>query len=501
VQTARLDPEACYRAAESRDPRFDGWFILAVTSTGIYCRPSCPAMMPKRRNVRIFPTAAAAQGAGFRACRRCRPDASPGSPEWDARADLVGRAMRLVRDGLVDREGVEGLAARLGYSSRHLHRLLVDEVGAGALTLARAQRAQTARVLLETTGLPVADVAFAAGFGSVRQFNDTVRHVFAVPPTTLRGASRPRGPRAVPAPEGSAGRAGLPAVTLRLPYRAPFEGGPLLDHLDARAVPGVEHVEDGTYTRGLDLPQGTGTVTLTPDDGYVRAVVRLDDLRDLGTAVARCRRLLDLDADPLGVLDVLGDESLLGPLARRRPGLRLPGTVDPAETAVRAVLGQQVSVSAARTIAGRLAARYGTALRVPEGPVTRTFPRPDALADAADEALPMPRRRAEAVRALAAALATGTLTLDAGTDRREAERGLLAIPSVGPWTASYVALRGLGDPDAFPASDLGVRHALTRLGVSGGPRGALAAAERWRPFRGYAAQHLWTSLADEEAAA
>jgi AraC family transcriptional regulator, regulatory protein of adaptative response / DNA-3-methyladenine glycosylase II len=489
VKPHHLDLETCYRAAASRDARFDGWFSMAVTSTGIYCRPSCPAVMPKRENVRIYPTAAAAQTAGFRACRRCRPDASPGSPEWDARADAVGRAMRLVRDGVVDRDGVDGLAHRLGYSPRHLHRLLLAEVGAGPLTLARAQRAQTARVLLETTDLPAADVAFASGFGSVRQFNDTVREVFATTPTGLR-QRRGRGIR------GEAG-----SVVLRLPYREPLDAGALLDFLAARAVPGVEHVDATSYTRALALPHGPGTVTLTPDDGFVRCVLRLHDLRDLGTATARCRRLLDLDADPVGLADALGDDPTVGPLVRLRPGLRLPGSVDAAETAVRAVLGQQVSVAAARTVAGRLATRYGTPLPHPVGEVVRTFPAPDSLTRAEDADLPMPRRRADALRTLCGALADGDLVLDPGVDRDEAARALRALPSVGPWTASYVLLRGLGDPDAFPASDLGLRHAVRGLGLPHGSRDLDTLAARWRPFRSYAAQHLWTHLTHEEAAA
>lgn len=501
-----LDFEPCYRAAASRDARFDGWFYVAVTSTGIYCRPSCPAIMPKRANVRFYPTAAAAQGGGFRACRRCRPDATPGSPEWDVRADVVGRAMRLIRDGLVDREGVAGLASRLGYSERHLNRLLVDEVGAGPLALARAQRAQTARVLLETTTLPVTDVAFAAGFGSVRQFNDTVRAVFALTPSELRrprgtvhtsNTGSGRGARSAAAstiPHGSA-----PAtVTVRLPYREPLAAEPLLGFFAARAVPGVEHVDGNTYRRALSLPHGHGLVALTPEDGHVTCTVSLQSLADLGVAVARCRRLLDLDADPVGIEESLASDALLHPLMRRHPGLRVPGSVDPAETLVRALLGQQVSVAAARTVAGRLAARLSEPLRIPDEAVCRTFPSAEALADVSDEHLPMPRRRAAAIRQVTSALADGSLALHPGADRREVEKHLLALPSVGPWTASYVALRGLGDPDAFPAGDLGLRHALRRLGCPNGQRAAHALAERWRPFRAYAAQHLWTSLTESE---
>ncbi len=341
------DTETCYRAVCSRDARFDGWFFTAVTTTGIYCRPSCPATTPRRENVRFFPSAAAAQAAGFRACKRCRPDATPGSPEWDLRADLVGRAMRLIADGVVDREGVSGLASRLGYSERHLHRQLVAEVGAGPIAVARAQRAQTARILLETTDLPVTDVAFAAGFASVRQFNDTVREVFATNPTGLRTARR--GPATT--------RAG--AITLRLPYRAPLDLDPLLRFLGARAVPGIEDYADGVYARSVALPHGPALVELSAGADHVRCVLRLADLRDLSAAVQRCRRLLDLDADPVAVQAAFERDRLLGPLVAKTPGLRVPGHMDGAEMAVRAVLGQQVSIEAARTLAARLG-RAGT---------------------------------------------------------------------------------------------------------------------------------------------
>ncbi|TDC67882.1 DNA-3-methyladenine glycosylase 2 family protein, partial [Micromonospora sp. KC606] len=338
-----LDFERCYRAVDSRDQRFDGWFYTGVTSTGIYCRPSCPAMTPKRRNVRFFPSAAAAQGAGLRACRRCRPDAAPGSPQWDVRADVVGRAMRLIADGVVDRDGVPGLASRLGYTERHLHRMLRAELGAGPLALARAQRAQTARILIETTELGLAEIAFAAGFGSVRQFNDTVREVYGTVPSGLRAA---RGRR--PAVGGTG------TITLRLAYRPPLHAAALLGFLAVRALPGVEAVRDGTYRRGLRLPHGTAEVALTPLDGHVRATLRLADMRDLAPAVARCRRLFDLDADPEAVDAVLAADPALADAVTAEPGVRLPRAVDGFEIAVRAVVGQQVSVRAAHTTLTRL---------------------------------------------------------------------------------------------------------------------------------------------------
>ncbi|MFL6239465.1 MAG: AlkA N-terminal domain-containing protein [Actinomycetes bacterium] len=476
-----LDHETCYRAVSSRDARFDGAFFTAVTSTRIYCRPSCPALTPKRSNVRFYATAAAAQQGGFRACKRCRPDATPGSPEWNLRADLVGRAMRLIADGVVDRDGVAGLAARLGYSERHVHRQLVTEVGAGPIALARAQRAQTARILLETTDLAVSHVAFAAGFASIRQFNDTIRDVFAGTPRELRARSA-----STPTAPGS--------LTLRLPYRAPFDATPLFRFLGTRAVPGIEEWDGTTFRRSLHLPHGTGVVDLTPADGHVRATMRLDDVRDLAAAVQRCRRLLDLDADSVAVADALGRDPLLRRLVRNAPGRRVPGHVDGAELAVRAILGQQVSVSGARTVAGRLVAKYGKPLTAPVGAVTHLFPDAGTLADADPDDLPMPAARKRALHALTSALATGDIRIDAGADRLAVERALLALPGVGPWTASYIGLRALSDPDAFLPTDLGVRHALTNLGQPADPRSAAAIAERWRPWRSYALMYLWESL-------
>jgi AraC family transcriptional regulator of adaptative response / DNA-3-methyladenine glycosylase II len=476
-----LDHETCYRAVSSRDARFDGAFFTAVTSTGIYCRPSCPALTPKRSNVRFYATAAAAQQGGFRACKRCRPDATPGSPEWNLRADLVGRAMRLIADGVVDRDGVAGLAARLGYSERHLHRQLVAEVGAGPIALARAQRAQTARILLETTDLAVSHVAFAAGFASIRQFNDTIRDVFASTPRDLRT-------RAGTAPAAPG------ALTLRLPYRAPFEATSLLRFLGVRAVPGVEEWDGTAYRRSLRLPHGNALAELSPADGHIAASIQLDDVRDLAAAVQRCRRLLDLDADPVAIDDALGTDPLLRKLVRKAPGRRVPGHVDGDELAVRAILGQQVSVAGARTIAGRLVAKYGKPLTAPHGGVTHLFPDSATLADADPADLPMPAARKRALHALTSALAGGDVVIDAGAARDDVERDLLTLPGIGPWTTAYIRLRALSDPDVFMPTDLGVRHALEHLGQAGDPKSAAALAERWRPWRSYALIHLWESL-------
>ena len=475
------DFERCYRFMRSRDPRYDGFFFVGVTSTGIYCRPSCSARLPQRRNVRLFATAAAAQSAGFRACKRCEPDAAPGSPAWNRRADVAGRAFRLIADGVVDREGVSGLAARLGFSERQLNRILTAEVGAGAAQLGRAQRAQAARALIESTDLGLAKVALAAGFGSVRQFNDTIRAIYARTPGELRRRARRR-----------RGATTQGAVELHLPARAPFDGTALVDFLGARAIEGVEEVEGGTYRRSLALEHGGGLVALTPEEKGVRCVLRLDDLRDLTAAVARCRRLLDLDADPVSVAAQLESDLVLGELARARPGMRVPGGVDGFELAVRAIVGQQVSVAAARTVLGRLVARYGEPLAEPAGAVTHSFPTAESLAEVDPADLPFPRRRGEALRSLARLVAVEGVRFDAGADASAALAALLDIPGVGPWTASYVAMRALGDPDAFLPGDVGVRHALERLGhPAEGPR-ATALAEPWRPWRSYAVMHLWS---------
>jgi len=463
-----LDFERCYRAVDSRDQRFDGWFFTAVTSTGIYCRPSCPAITPKRQNVRFHPSAAAAQRAGFRACRRCRPDAAPGSPEWDVRADTVGRAMRLIGDGVVDREGVPGLARRLGYTERHLNRMLVAQLGAGPLALARAQRAQTARVLVETTDLGLAEIAFAAGFGSVRQFNDTIREVYGVAPSALRASQRRRRPA----------EAGV--VSLRLAFRPPLHAAALLEFLAARAIAGVDEVVDGTYRRALRLPHGTATAELTPRPGHVAATLRLADLRDLAPAVARCRRLFDLDADPEAVDATLAADPALAAVVEKEPGVRVPRAVDGLEIAVRAIVGQQISVPAARTVLARLVTADG-------------FPGPEELLALPDSAFGMPTARRETIRGLARAILDGRVDLDPGADRAELTGALTALPGIGAWTAGYVAMRAAGDPDVFLPTDLAVRRGAKALGLPDDSRALVAHAARWRPWRSYALIRLWRS--------
>ncbi|HEV7769043.1 MAG TPA: AlkA N-terminal domain-containing protein [Solirubrobacterales bacterium] len=482
------DFEACYRFMRSRDARYDGCFFVGVVSTGIYCRPSCPARLPKRCNVRLFESAAAAQEAGLRACKRCDPDAAPGSPAWDRRADVAGRAFRLIADGEVDREGVPGLARRLGYSERQLQRILAAQVGAGPVALARARRAQSARLLIESTRLPFAEVALAAGFGSVRQFNETIRDVYARTPTEMRSGVR----RAVGDGDGAPG-----AIELRLACRQPSDADSTIGFLCARAVAGIEEVDGNAYRRALSLGHGAGVVELSAEPAAVRCRLWLDDLRDLTAAVARCRRLLDLDADPLSVSDQLGQDPVLGDLVRGRPGLRVPACVDGFELAVRAVIGQQISVAAARTVAGRLVERWGEPLKESIGAITHRFPTSLALAQIDPATLPVPRARAEAIRHLAALVAAGDLSLGAGADRDAASATLLSVPGIGRWTASYIAMRALGDPDAYPRGDLALRRALERRGFTAkGADAEKRLADAWRPWRSYAVIHLWRSLAD-----
>ncbi|MCP2253120.1 DNA-3-methyladenine glycosylase II [Prauserella aidingensis] len=497
-----LDTDRCYAAVRSRDARFDGRFITGVRTTGIYCRPSCPAITPKRGNVDFFPTAAAAQARGFRACRRCLPDAVPGSPDWNVRADLAARAMRLIAEGTVEREGVPGLARRLGYSERQLGRVLTAELGAGPLALARAHRAHAARLLIERSAMPLTDVAFAAGFASVRQFNDTIRSVFGMPPSDLRTRATSRRVDDQAQAEPVSGT----RLTLRLPLRPPFDGDGLLAFLAARALTGVETATATRYTRTLRLPHGPGRMSVTPTSAaaadrtaHVRCELWLTDVRDLAGAVARVRRLLDLDADPAAVDDALRHDVALAPLVTARPGIRLPGAVDGPELVLRTMLGQQVSVAAARTTTNRLVGELGDALpgAGPTEDATETetpmrlFPTASAVADHATDVLRGARSRIDGIRTVAAALASGDLAVHAGRDPDELRDDLLALPGIGPWTADYVVMRALGRPDVLVGGDLALRHGAAAIGID--PQSLSDRALSWRPWRSYAGMHLWAA--------
>lgn len=484
-----LDFERCYRAVSARDARFDGQFITAVRTTGIYCRPSCPAITPKPGNVTFLPTAAAAQQAGYRACRRCLPDAAPGSPLWNVRSDLAARAMRLISDGAVERGGVAALSASLGYSTRQLTRTLTSELGAGPLALSRAHRAHTARLLIQTTAMPMSDVAFAAGFSSIRQFNDTVREVFAATPSAMRAEAARR-------TDGGGPTAGT--VRLRLPYREPLDAGWLTWQLSAHAVDGLELFAAGEYRRTVRLPHGTGVaaVRINPTRqnhvGHVLTDLTLQDMRDLAPAVARLRHLLDLDADPQSVDAALRADPALSESVDSAPGIRVPGSIDAEELLLRTMIGQQISLAAAATATARLVAHLGEP--VDDAALTHGFPSAATIAARGREVLAGPARRIDAVIGAAAALADGTLVLHAGRTAADLRADLMSYPGIGPWTADYVAMRTLADPDTLLGTDLVVRRGAAALEVD------LSEGERWAPWRSYASMHLWRAALSRRGA-
>lgn len=467
-----------YRAIDSRDTRFDGQFVTAVRTTGIYCRPSCPARTPKPSNVSFFVTSAAAHEAGYRACKRCLPEAAPGSPQWNLRGDTAGRAMRLIADGVVEREGVPALAARLGYSPRHLTRLLTAELGAGPLALSRAHRAHTARMLLVGTDMPAADVAFSAGFSSIRQFNDTVREVFDLSPTELRGRRRATD---VMTP-GS--------IDLVLPHRGPLDSEGLFGWMSAHAVGGVETCTPASFARTLRLDGGPAWFELRAEQGRVRLRARLTALSDLSALVTRARRLFDLDADPIAVDAALSQHPELAPLVERIPGVRVPGTVDAHEMLIRAIIGQQISVVAARTAQTRLTEALGESTSV-GGEPGMLFPTMTAIAERGDQVLRGPAARIRTVISAAAALASGRLTLGTGDDPVEQRATLMAMPGIGPWTADYVRMRVLGDPDVFLPGDVAARAGAAAAGLPSDPTPLTAWATRTAPWRSYLMAHLW----------
>ncbi|MFF1882288.1 AlkA N-terminal domain-containing protein [Pseudarthrobacter sp. NPDC058196] len=472
-----------YRAIDARDPRFDGQFFTAVRTTGIYCRPSCPARTPKASNVTFYETSAAAHEAGYRACKRCLPEAVPGTPAWNVRQDVAGRAMRLINDGVINRDGVAGLAARLGYSARQLNRILGQELGAGPLSLARAARAQTARTLLVSTSMKFADVAFAAGFSSIRQFNDTIAEVFDLTPTALRRTTRH------PAAAG-----GATALTLSLPYRAPFDTG-IFSFLAVRAIPGIEEGTPTSYARTLRLPHGDARFRVEYDDAArgrpLTLTVGAVDLRDLPALLSRVRRLFDLDADPEAIDGTLAADPRLADSVSAAPGMRLPGALDPQELLVRAMVGQQITVAAARTALTQLAAA-GSPASTAGGGLERLFPTP-AQITAAGHLLRGPRRRIESLLNAADAMAGGRLEFGYGDDLPSLTAALLPLPGVGPWTVGYVAMRVLGAPDIFLANDAAVRNGIRALDA--GEHTFTPDFRETSPWRSYATMHLWRAAA------
>ena len=480
-----LDRRVCEQARLSRDARFDGLFFTAVRTTGIYCRPVCPAPAPKRENITYYGNAAAAEAAGFRPCLRCRPELAPGAGAWRRGDEVVARALQLIDEGALAEHPLAALAARVNLGERQLRRLFVDRLGAAPLGVHGTRRLLFAKQLLTETTLPITDVALAAGFGSLRRFNATFRDAYRMAPRDLR--KRPR------ADVGE-------VLTLRLGYRPPFAFASMLAFLRGRALPGVERVDDDSYARVIAAPVGIAGAT----PGWLRVsawpggehALKLE-LHGVGSSrllaiVNRLRRMFDLDADPQAISDALSTSARLAPLVQAQPGLRLPSGWDGFEIAVRAILGQQVSVAAARTLATRLAQQFGEALPAPFGPgLERLFPTPDALAEADLTSIGLTRARADTVRAMARALLDGRVDFKTERTLEDFTARWVALPGIGPWTAQYIAMRALGHPDAFPTDDLVLRRAASDDGSTLGSRALAARAEAWRPWRAYAVMHLW----------
>lgn len=524
-----MDFSERYRVIESRDRRFDGQFVTAVRTTGIYCRPSCPARTPRPGNVEFFATSAAAHLAGYRACKRCLPEAVPGSPQWSLRDDTAARAMRLIGDGIIEREGVGGLARRLGYSERQLGRILMEQLGAGALALARAQRAQNARTLITATTMPMSELAFAAGFTSIRQFNETIAEVFGLTPSALRARHRR-------AAGGERSRESPGTIRIALPVRAPFDLDGLFRWFAARAIPGVEELAGDWYARTLRMPGGAASVALRRNKDHVEAAVTLEALSELPAVISRIRRLLDLDADPVAIDAVLAADARLAPGVRHSPGIRVPGAVDADELLVRTIMGQQISVAAARTQLSRLvaelgepvpeglqrtraeerpggaarAARTSGAVRTGAGPTARRtaaaapqdiptpqllFPSPAELAEHGARLVTGPAARAATLVRVAGSLVDGTLAPDLAQTREELVASLTAIRGIGPWTADSVAMRFLGHPDVLIRGDGAIRAGARRLGLADGEGMLHSAAARFAPWRSYLGMHLHAASA------
>jgi AraC family transcriptional regulator of adaptative response / DNA-3-methyladenine glycosylase II len=479
-----LDFESCNRARLSRDPRFDGRFFVAVSSTGIYCRPVCPAPPARLHNVLFFPCAAAAQEAGFRPCRRCRPETAPGTPAWQGTSTTVSRALKLISEGYLDRRGVDDLARVLGIGDRHLRRLFFAHLGASPNAVAATRRLHFATRLIEETSLPMAAVAFGSGFASLRRFNAAIRETFGGPPSALRRQTS----------QDSQKTCGDSILNLRLAYRPPFQWNALLEFLGKRAIPGVEEVRNGAYRRTVALADARGLFEVANDAAThsLRVKIQISNARGLLSLVEKVRSMFDLSADPLEVGACLARDPTLAPLVRRHPGLRVPGAWNAFELAVRAILGQQVSVAAASTLAGRLAARCGERLLEAEGTLSHLFPGPEALCEADLSAIGIPRARAETIRSLARAVADQQVRLDAAQPLDQTVQQLCEIPGIGKWSANYIAMRALQEPDAFPSADLGVSRGLAKLEGRMSPGAIDRRAEDWRPWRAYAVMYLWT---------
>jgi len=481
-----LDPDICYRAVESRDARFDGRFFTAVLTTGVYCRPVCPARTPQQKNVRFYSCAAAAEQDGFRPCMRCRPETSPGTPAWAGTSATVARALRLISEGALDDGGVDDLAGRLGVTARHLRRLFDEHVGASPLAVARARRVHFAKTLLDGTGLPITEIALTSGFSSIRRFNAAFLDTFGQAPSQVRRTKR----------ADAAHTRGI--LDLKLTYRPPMAWNATLGFLSARAIHGVEEVTEKEYRRAVSIDGASGIVTVAHSaaDNSIRVRLPLSLSQHARVIADRVRRLFDLGADPAVINRSLHTDPMLATLVRTFPGLRVPGAWDPFETSVRVILGQQITVKAARTLATRIAEKYGTPLT--GEPSARSFPGPDRLRRARLEILGVIGSRSKAIRRFASMVDDGKIRLDGSVELDELTGALEAMPGIGPWTSQAIAMRACGEPDAFPAADLGALHAAKRIDLSiTNPKQLTARAEAWRPWRAYGLMHLWNSLSSE----
>ncbi len=487
-----LDREACYRALLTRDARFDGRFFTAVRSTGIYCRPICPARPPKLCNIVFMPSAAAAENAGFRPCLRCRPETSPDTPAWNGTSSTVARALALIAAGALNSDDVDSLAGRLGMGERQLRRLFQKHLGASPTAVAQTKRSLFAKQLITETQLRMTDVALAAGFGSVRRFNDTFQTLYGRAPRTLR-----RSGAVTPAADS--------AVTLTLPYKPPYDWSAMIGFLSLRAIPGVEHVQPGRYARTITIGEAHGTIEVQPASPRqgrhaLLATIRFPVVTALPVIVDRIRRIFDLGADPAIIAEHLSADPDLAPLVAERPGLRVPGAWDGFELAVRGILGQQITVGAATRLAGKLAAAYGTPLSSSGQPLRFVFPSPGRLAGAdLATTLGMPRARGAAISSMAEAVIANPGLFEAAPALEDAVARLRALPGIGDWTAHYIAMRALREPDAFPAADIGLLRAMATTAGRPSPAQLLVRAASWSPWRAYAALHLWTSEAETPA--
>ena len=494
VMMMPLDTEQCYRAFQAKDARFDGRIFACVTSTGIYCRPICPARVPHKKNCLFVTSAASAEAKGYRSCLRCRPETAPGTPAWTGTAASVTRAMRLIEDGALDHDTVEALGARVGLGARQLRRLFLTHIGATPQVVAANRRLLAAKQLISETDMAMSDIAYAAGYQSLRRFNDAVKASYGVAPTALR--------------RGAPRTAGQEAIHLRLGFRPPFIWAQLLAYLQGRAMPGVEEISGTNYRRSFQLEGTRGVINVTPGvkANTLDVAICIDTAASDKTSAPirqianRVRRIFDLDADPTAMVTAFGKDPVLGPRLKRLGGIRVPGAFDGFERGVRAIIGQQVSVKGATTLAGRVVARCGEAIALPDGGITHYFPSAAVLRNADLDGLGLTGGRIRTLHAFARAVDEGEVSFSAGPTLDEKIAEFCAVPGIGPWTAHYMALRAVGEPDAFPAADLGLRKAVSNEGVLISTPALEAQSESWRPWRGYAALLLWMG-SDENALA